>query len=149
MAKLGVMAAARAANVHRATITRYCRRGLLSCESDANGKRLIDTAELGRVFGLHGDGHTRARLGADEELARLRTELDDERRERRELQERLWELTQRYTALLDDRRPIVTPAPPAPPGVTGGLSGAVLSTAETVRSGLQGWFERQAAKGRQ
>lgn len=47
MATLGVVAAARAAGVSRATINRYLKAGKLSC----NGQRQIDTAELLRVFG--------------------------------------------------------------------------------------------------
>lgn len=51
MAKLGVVAAARAAGVSRVTIRRYIATGKLSCVLDRKGRRQIDTAELLRVFG--------------------------------------------------------------------------------------------------
>ena len=54
MAKLRVVAAAKAVGVSRATIRRYLDKGKISSELGRRGERLIDTAELERVFGtLH------------------------------------------------------------------------------------------------
>jgi predicted site-specific integrase-resolvase len=51
MAKLGVVAAANAAGVSRATINRYLKSGKLSATTDRHKQRVIDTAELSRLFG--------------------------------------------------------------------------------------------------
>jgi predicted site-specific integrase-resolvase len=51
VAKIGVVAAANAAGVSRATINRYLKSGKLSATADRKGARVIDTAELARVFG--------------------------------------------------------------------------------------------------
>jgi len=171
MAKLGTVAAAKLAAVHRSTIHRYCERGRLSFEVGPDGDRLIDTVELARVFDLvTSDGRTPsphptpppsqqppetvAPVAAlheridqlvvelrrrDDEIARLRAELDDERRDRRLMQERVWELSNRYTQLLTG------------PGLSGsswGVAATVSDVASTVRTGLKSWVERQVAKGR-
>lgn len=51
VAKIGVVAAANAAGVSRSTINRYLKSGKLSATTDRDGARVIDTAELARVFG--------------------------------------------------------------------------------------------------
>lgn len=112
MAKLGIVASARIAGVSRSTIHRFVKSGKLTVTEDRRGNRVIDTAELTRVFGElrpagtadavslrrrqqpHGTiGDTSqleylrrevARL--ESELERLRRELADERNERRSLQ---------------------------------------------------------------
>ena len=56
MAKVGAVEAARLAGVSRWTIARKFRAGVLSFEVGKGGERLVDTAELARVFGtLHPD----------------------------------------------------------------------------------------------
>lgn len=56
MAKVGVAEAARLAGVSRWTIARKFKAGVLSFELGSDGERLVDTAELTRVFGtLHPD----------------------------------------------------------------------------------------------
>ena len=59
MAKLNVSQAARAAGVARITIQRYIKKGKLTCDTNGAGNKLIDPAELIRVFGdLKSDGDT-------------------------------------------------------------------------------------------
>lgn len=56
MAKVGAVEAARLAGVSRWTIARKFKAGVLSFELGSDGERLVDTAELTRVFGvLHPD----------------------------------------------------------------------------------------------
>ena len=50
MAKLRVVEAARAVGKSRHTIQRYCKNGTLSCTVDDDGRRVIDSSELLRVF---------------------------------------------------------------------------------------------------
>lgn len=56
MALLSISAAARAAGVDRATIHRALKSGKLSATVDDTGGKVIDTAELSRVFPLRGTG---------------------------------------------------------------------------------------------
>lgn len=51
MARLTMTAAAAAAGVSRVTLHRYVKAGKLSADTDARGHRMIDSAELLRVFG--------------------------------------------------------------------------------------------------
>jgi hypothetical protein len=58
MPYLSIAASARATGKDRSTIQRYVKDGRLSCTTDTtNGRQLIDTSELMRVFGeLKNDG---------------------------------------------------------------------------------------------
>jgi len=59
MAKLNISQSARAVGVARITIQRYMAKGKLHWEANGAGKKVIDTAELLRVFGeLKSDGDT-------------------------------------------------------------------------------------------
>lgn len=113
VAKVGVVAASRAAGVSRATVNRYIKSGKLSATRDRKGKLAIDTAELTRVFGelqpMQPDVQPSKRrrqqprdtsFATDQQVAflerevarleaeceRLRRELAEEKNERRELQ---------------------------------------------------------------
>lgn len=129
---VGIMEAARLVGKDRATIWRYAKQGKLSVSLDASGRKRIDTAELMRVFGdlqhpqplqrntdsntvppsatlpatpLH-QVHELERLEA--ENTRLRAELDAERKERREMQDR-------YMAVIER---LSLPAPTATPATS-------------------------------
>lgn len=52
MAKVGAQRAAELTGKSKSTIQRAMKTGKISCEVDINGHRLIDVAELDRVFGL-------------------------------------------------------------------------------------------------
>ena len=52
MAKVGAQRAAELTGRSKSTIQRAMKSGKLSYEVDANGRRVIDTAELDRAFGL-------------------------------------------------------------------------------------------------
>ena len=51
MAKHNIKEAARLAGVNRTTLYTYMKEGRISWETLPNGNRVIDTAELSRVFG--------------------------------------------------------------------------------------------------
>jgi hypothetical protein len=51
MAKHNIKEAARLAGVNRTTLYAYMKEGRISWETLPNGNRVIDTAELSRVFG--------------------------------------------------------------------------------------------------
>ncbi len=51
MAKLTITQSAKAAGIGRATLYRHIKEGKLSCEIDRKGQKIIDTAELIRVYG--------------------------------------------------------------------------------------------------
>lgn len=155
---VGVTKAAQLAGVSRTTLWRKARSGALSTTVGRNGDRRIDTAELTRVFGTlqpespplqrftqpTAPPETVARLQAqvaelERILADVRRELDAERSERRALQARLLELTDRFVRLLPspdvqaDRTPRPArspraprprrPSPPPTPTLSGLLSG--------------------------
>lgn len=131
MAKLGIVAAARLAGVSRHTLWRKAKAGVLSIETTPTGARVIDTAELGRVFGAARHGahqqtqhaaparntpNTALDLHRDNErlhteVERLRAELEAERTERRALAERADAERARLLALLERR---LLPAPEGP-----------------------------------
>ena len=50
MSKLNISQAAKTAGVARSTIQRKIKQGELSCETDEQGKKVIDIAELNRVY---------------------------------------------------------------------------------------------------
>ena len=57
MPKLNISQAARAVGIARNTVQRHIKQGRLSCEVNTQGKKLIDTSELTRVYGeLKSDG---------------------------------------------------------------------------------------------
>ncbi|MCH8294676.1 DNA-binding protein [Candidatus Poribacteria bacterium] len=51
MAKLNITQAAKTVGVHRSTIQRHIKQGLISCQVNGNGEKVIDTAELIRHYG--------------------------------------------------------------------------------------------------
>ena len=121
MAKLGVVAAARAANVSRSTINRYYKSGKLSAapERGRHGEVLFDTSELTRVFRELRDPKEPQQQPSQEpqqqpadtskvvsfleqqvatlqkENERLRGELTETTNERREMQHRFMTLLER------------------------------------------------------
>lgn len=52
MAKVGAQRAAELTGRSKSTIQRAMKSGKISCDVDANGRRVIDVAELDRAFGL-------------------------------------------------------------------------------------------------
>lgn len=133
MALVSVSEAARLANVARSTLyAHYINRGKLSVETDGRGRRVIDKAELLRVFGeLRGAGQPDK--GSDYETGHRVTGETDSRTdvldaENRLLREQLAAAGQREAwyqrqledlgqavRLLEDRRN--SPAAPAPVAV--------------------------------
>ena len=113
MAKLSVLQAAREGWAPRQTLYRKIKAGRLSAETDTDGRTVIDTAELARVFGApvpSGTGtetHERGKMGAADnavvqvELARLRADLEFERQRG----ERLMGLLEAAQRQLTDQRP--------------------------------------------
>ena len=122
MAKLRMVAAARAAGVHRSTLDRYCKSGKLSFETDEDGNRSFDTSELIRVFGELRDPEASPKPSPEppqepplqqpetpklvafleqqvaalqQDNDRLRTELEAGATERRELQDRYLKIIER------------------------------------------------------
>jgi FtsZ-binding cell division protein ZapB len=64
MTILSISAAARSANVSRQTIHTYINTGKITTQTDNKGNKVIDTAELLRVFGeLHHDSQGMAPVG--------------------------------------------------------------------------------------
>lgn len=105
MSKLNISEAARATDKPRSTIQRNIKKGVLSAETDATGRTVIDVSELQRVFGnLDMDAVARgaeqsgakeqsatAQNGAETELMRLKLEYVERERDeaqRREREER-------------------------------------------------------------
>jgi predicted site-specific integrase-resolvase len=58
MAKLTITESAKAAGIGRATLYRHIKEGKISCEIDKKGQKVIDTAELIRVYGEIRDTET-------------------------------------------------------------------------------------------
>ncbi len=116
MAKVTVRDAARLVGKNRATLYRYIDEGALSVETETRGKqrvRMIDTAELERVFGPLGDSERQPAMvtmqpaeNATATVA-LRAEVDSLRREndllRRQLEETRGD-KERLFHLLEDQR---------------------------------------------
>ncbi len=94
MAKVTLQRAAELTGKARSTIHRAMKSGKLSFERDATGTRLIDVAELERVFGLPPQP-SEERNGAaelqrhDMHLVELRLQLELERTKATMLEERL------------------------------------------------------------
>ena len=112
MAKLTVVQAAKAGWASRQRIYRRIKSGKLSAETDADGRVVIDTSELVRVFGdpvRSTDTETPKTDGMDTpnntvvqaELARLRADLEFERQR----SERLMGLLEAAQRQLTDQRP--------------------------------------------
>ena len=114
MAKLSVLQAAREGWAPRQTLYRKIKAGRLSAETDADGRTVIDTSELARVFGTPAPGSTGTEtsewgeMGPTDnaavqgELARLRADLEFERQRG----ERLMGLLEAAQRQLTDQRPI-------------------------------------------
>lgn len=155
MARLGIMAAAETAGVSRATIWRAIKAGRLSTDTDARGRRVIDSAELLRVFGdatsratsrrnetagRETGAATPATLELLEELrrtiARLEADLDRERANSTRLLG-VVENQQRLLAAPQPPTPTRSPRPrqprPQPPPATPTLSDALGAFAGLFR----------------
>jgi hypothetical protein len=116
MAKLGLQAAAELTGRSRSTIHRAMNQGRLSYERDESGARLVETAELLRVFGESPpeDAGNRASNGERHAMrnVELRAKLELERSKNALLEERITELKEerdrwreQATRLLTDQRP--------------------------------------------
>jgi hypothetical protein len=116
MAKLGLQAAAELTGRSRSTIHRAMQQGRLSYEKDESGGRLVDTAELLRVFGESPPEDARNGAGNGERHAmhnvELRAKLELERAKNALLEERIAELKderdrwrEQASRLLTDQRP--------------------------------------------
>ena len=112
MAKLTVVQAAKAGWASRQRIYRRIKSGKLSAETDADGRVVIDTAELVRVFGdpvrstdtetpKTDASNTPNNAAVQSELARLRADLEFERQRG----ERLMGLLETAQRQLTDQRP--------------------------------------------
>ena len=121
MAKVTMRDAARLVGRNRATLYRYIDDGTLSVEQETRGKqrvRVVDTAELERVFGPLSDlerqsatVEKRPATTVDETVA-LRSEIDALRRENELLRRQLEETRsdkERLFRPLEDRRPAEPP----------------------------------------
>ena len=129
MAKVTVRQAARLVGKDRTTLYRYIEDGALSVEQENRGKqvvRVIDTAELERVFGsLHDsarqeDNHPKRPATTGEETAALQVAIDALRRENDLLQRQLEEARadkERLFRLLEDQRATVAPQQRSWPGL--------------------------------
>jgi len=120
MPKLGLHAAAELTGRSRSTIHRAMERGRLSYERDESGARLVDTAELLRVFGESPPEDASNRDGNGKRHAmhnvELRAKLELEQAKNALLQERLAEIREerdrwreQATRLLTDQRPAPQP----------------------------------------
>lgn len=165
MAKLGVAAAAQAAGVSRHTIWRYAKSGKLSSEIAPTGERVLDTAELARVFGdLHHAATLQQRLPCtvlqplepttsvavlqqqieqqQAEIERLRTERDAERAERRALQDRYLTIIERLQ-LTGPAKPVAVPRSRPKPDT---VPSRAPSTLETLAGSVAGWLNGSGAR---
>lgn len=123
MAKVNLSEAARLVGVDRSTIHRWRRTGKLTVGKDRQGKPHVDTAELERVAGElrppPPPTPTPEQTAAD--VAILRAQLDAVQRERdralhdldavRADHQRLMDVIERQTKLLEDQRQRPAPAP--------------------------------------
>ena len=121
MAKVTVRDAARLVGRNRATLYRYIDDGTLSVEQETHGRqriRVVDTAELERVFGPLGDAERQSATvekrpaATTDETVALRSEVDALRRENELLRRQLEETRsdkERLFRLLEDRRPAEPP----------------------------------------
>jgi hypothetical protein len=126
MAKVTLRDAARLVGRNRATLYRYIADGTLSVEQETRGRqrvRVVDTAELERVFGPLGDPERRSATvemrpaATAPETVALRGEVDALRRENELLRRQLEETRgdkERLFRLLEDRRPPERPWRPWP-----------------------------------
>lgn len=150
MAKVSTTEAARLAGVDRSTLWRKCQAGTVSYETDADGRRVFDVAELERAFGplqrlqpsaqrvphpavqppaTDAPPGLLQRLEAD--LDRVRAELERERAERLAWQQRYVEQTDRLTRLLTGP---ATVAPTQPGPMTRRIAGAAVVAAAWIRA---------------
>ena len=143
MALLSISAAARAAGVDRATVYRALKSGKLSATVDDTGGKVIDTAELARVFTLRGTGETvtvTAPTGPDvleqarqtEELVAVLRERVRGLEEQRELYRQQLQAAQTAMESLTLRLP--PPAATQPAG--SGLVWAVVGLASAIALGV-------------
>jgi len=127
MAILSLREAARAANVSRQTIYRHAKQGRLSTVLRDDGTKGVDTSELARVFGALRDPETVSetpRIETPDSNAQqaLQGELEATRRalaiaegalaQANERENRLLELIDRQTRLLEHRAPETPPDAP-------------------------------------
>jgi hypothetical protein len=113
MAKVGLSKAAELSGKSASTIHRAMSKGRLSYEADENGTRLVDTAELARVFGIHADAiagdSVRDMLRTSQlpthasDIVQLRADLSLERLKSTMLEERVRELIERIDDLRVER----------------------------------------------
>ncbi len=145
MALLSISAAARAAGVDRATLHRALKSGRLSATTDETGARVIDTAELARVFPLKSTGERvtvtpptgpgvleQARM-ADESVAVLRERIRG-LEEQRELYRRQLEAAQQALEAVTLRLP--PPQPTTPQQTGSGLIWAVVGLLAAIVLGV-------------
>jgi hypothetical protein len=105
---VGLKEAARLTGKNQSTIHRAMKSGRLSFTVSDTGERVIDTAELDRIFEVSPDG-THARKDAPslqshvEELARLRMQLEAEQARSTVAQDRLGEKDAIIADLREDR----------------------------------------------
>ena len=69
MAKLNMTQAAKAAGIARKTLYRHIEKGKISCETDGQGQRVIDTSELMRAYGEIREPDTPDAAGQDESMS--------------------------------------------------------------------------------
>ena len=135
MSKLNISQAARTAGVARSTIQRKIKQGELSCETDEQGKKVIDIAELNRVYknlqvpdatpdGVEQSGAMSQHTTPDtekmiqKENTLLKEQVEDLRQEReiaREREKELRGLAKGLQEELKEQRTLLLPAPAEQP----------------------------------
>lgn len=115
MAKLNISHAAKAAGIARRTLQRHIEKGKVSYETGKHGRKLIDTAELIRVYGdlkargtdgaMRQAGHVAQQTAPDDapeifllrqQVAMLEKQLDESKRDK----DRLLTIVEQQTHLL-------------------------------------------------
>lgn len=123
MAKLNISQAAKAVGKSRRTIQNHIKQGKLSCETDGNGNKVIDTSELMRVYGevqdsFTGNTHEQKKENTQQftahyaellqqkinDLEKQVKELEQDREERRDREAKLLGIVKQQNVLLEDKR---------------------------------------------